>query len=67
MPKMKTHKGMSKRITVKYKGGKTHYLKRVAKQDHFNARETGKETRGKRKDNPVAKQDTKSIRLMIGK
>ncbi len=44
---MKTHKAMSKRFKVT-KSGKI--LKRAAGQDHFNARDNGKNTRRKRRD-----------------
>lgn len=47
MPKVKTHKGISKRFKVT-KNGKV--LKRRDGQDHFNARQTGKRKRNKRSD-----------------
>ena len=47
MPKLKTHKATSKRL-IKTKHGK--FLKRKCGQDHFNARESGKTTRNKRRD-----------------
>lgn len=45
--KQKTHKSISKRFKIT-KNGKV--LKRVAGQGHFNARETGKVKRNKRRD-----------------
>ena len=47
MPKVKTHKGTSKRIT-KTKTGKL--MARATGQNHFNSRETGKTTKNKRRD-----------------
>jgi large subunit ribosomal protein L35 len=47
MPKVKTHKGTSKRIR-KTKSGKL--MVRATGQDHFNARESGKTTKNKRRD-----------------
>ena len=47
MPKLKTHKATSKRLK-KTKNGK--FLERKCGQDHFNARESGKTTRNKRRD-----------------
>ncbi len=51
MPKLKTHKATAKRIK-KTKSGKL--IKRTAGQDHFNARETGKKMRKKRRDTSVS-------------
>ena len=46
MPKLKTRKAVSKRIRVTKKGK----LKiRAGAQDHFNARESGKKKRNKRR------------------
>jgi len=50
MSKLKTHKASSKRFK-KTKTGK--FMKKVAGQDHFNARETGKVTRAKRLQKPM--------------
>jgi large subunit ribosomal protein L35 len=47
MPKVKTHKGTSKRIR-KTKTGKL--MARSTGQDHFNSRSTGKATKNKRRD-----------------
>lgn len=47
MPKVKTHKGTAKRIR-KTKNGKL--IVRRTGQDHFNARESGKTTKNKRKN-----------------
>jgi large subunit ribosomal protein L35 len=47
MPKIKTHKATVKRFKIT---GTGKVLKRKAGQDHFNARESGNTTRGKRVD-----------------
>lgn len=47
MPKVKTHKGTSKRINHS-KTGKL--LARATGQNHFNSRESGKTTKNKRRD-----------------
>ena len=47
MPKVKTHKGSSKRIR-KTKSGKL--MARTTGQDHFNSRESGKTRKNKRRD-----------------
>lgn len=45
MPKLKTHKATAKRIKV---SGSKKYLRRKAGQNHFNARDRGKDSRNKR-------------------
>jgi large subunit ribosomal protein L35 len=45
--KLKTHKALSKRIKIT-KNGKM--IKQKAGKDHFNARESGKTRRNKRRD-----------------
>jgi len=47
MPKIKTHKGASKRLKVTGSGKVIH---RKTGQDHFNSRETGKIKKNKRRD-----------------
>jgi large subunit ribosomal protein L35 len=47
MPKVKTHKGTSKRIR-KTSTGKL--MARSTGQNHFNSRETGKTSKNKRRD-----------------
>jgi len=56
MPKVKTHKGTTKRIR-KTKSGKL--MARTAGQDHFNSRETGKITKNKRRDRVLHKTHNK--------
>ncbi len=61
MPKIKTHKATTKRFK-KTKTGKI--LKRKAGQDHFNSRESGKTTRGKRRDILMSKTLNKTIKKL---
>lgn len=60
--KRKTHKATAKRFKVT---GQKRLIKRAAGQDHFNAREGGKITRGKRRDVALAAVDDKNIRKLI--
>jgi large subunit ribosomal protein L35 len=62
MPKIKTRKAVSKRFKIT-KNKKV--MKRTAGQDHFNARESGKVKRNKRRDSEIAKADQKNIRTMM--
>jgi len=58
MPKIKTHKATSKRIS---KTGKGKLMRRKAGQDHFNSRETGTVRGRKRRDVTMSKSFTKTI------
>lgn len=62
MPKIKTHKACTKRIKIT---GRKKYLERHCAQDHFNARDRGKDTRAKRKKKPVNKTNLKSIKKLL--
>jgi large subunit ribosomal protein L35 len=61
MPKIKTHKATAKRFI---KTANNKLKKRKAGQDHFNSKESGNTTRGKRKDIPVTKTLEKTIRAI---
>lgn len=64
MTKIKTHKATAKRFKI------TKSKKVVAKkagQDHFNARETGKTKRNKRRDINVSKTLDKTIKTLMQK
>jgi large subunit ribosomal protein L35 len=52
MPKVKSHKGTSKRFKVTKSGQIMH---RTSGQNHFNSRESGKVTKNKRTDSSIAK------------
>jgi large subunit ribosomal protein L35 len=62
MSKLKTHKATAKRfkITKKQK-----VKKKTCGQDHFNARESGKVTRNKRKKTDMAKSHSKTIKKLL--
>jgi len=58
MPKMKTRKSVAKRVKVTVR---KKIMRRDVGQDHFNARESGKTTRSKRRDFQVFKTDAENI------
>lgn len=62
MPKLKTNKSVSKRIRIT-KGKK--FKIRTGGQDHFNARESGKVKRAKKRDKTLSKSNTKNIKRLI--
>jgi len=62
MPKIKTHQATAKRFKIT-KNNKI--IKRKAGQDHFNSRESGVVTRGKRRDIGIAKTEHKVIRQLM--
>ena len=62
MPKLKTIKSVAKRVRVT-KTGKV--MKKKAGRDHFNARETGKVTRNKRKPTILSKSHAKNVKRFI--
>ena len=64
MPKLKTQKSVAKRFKITG-GKKKKIIKRSAGQDHFNARESGKTVRNKRRDKTVSKADEKNIRSFL--
>ena len=61
MSKMKTIKAISKRFKIK----KSKVIKRKAGQDHFNAKESSKKTRNKRRDVLVSDDFSKNIKKLI--
>jgi large subunit ribosomal protein L35 len=62
MPKIKTHKATSKRFKIT----KAKKIKqRKAGQDHFNARESGKTKRNKRRDIDTSKTLKKTIKSLM--
>ncbi|MFA5029720.1 MAG: 50S ribosomal protein L35 [Patescibacteria group bacterium] len=63
MPKkIKTRQAVAKRFRVTKK---KKLMKRTGGQDHFNARESGKTKRGKRRDTQIAKADRKNVRQFM--
>ncbi|MFC1687902.1 50S ribosomal protein L35 [Patescibacteria group bacterium] len=61
MPKIKTHKATEKRFK-KTKSGKL--FRRKSGQDHFNARESGRITRRKRRDVEVSKSYQRIVKSL---
>jgi len=57
--KLKTNKSIAKRIR---KTGQGKIFKKTTGQDHFNAKETGKIVRQKRKERTISKSLEKVIR-----
>ncbi|MDI6777767.1 MAG: 50S ribosomal protein L35 [Patescibacteria group bacterium] len=55
---MKTRKSVRKRVKIT---GRKKVMRRDVGQSHFNSREAGKTTRGKRKDFVVFKTDAENI------
>lgn len=62
MPKLKTSKTAIKRFKIT---GTGKLLKRVAGQDHFNSRESGKITKNKRRDIKAHKTNVKNLRKLF--
>lgn len=62
MPKIKTKKAVAKRFNIT-KNKKV--IKRTGGQDHFNARESGRVKRNKRRDSQISKADQKNIKKLI--
>jgi large subunit ribosomal protein L35 len=62
MPKIKTHKATAKRFMVTKSGKLKH---RKPGQDHFNARESGKTIRSKRRDVDANLCFEKTIKTLI--
>jgi large subunit ribosomal protein L35 len=58
MPKIKTRKAVRKRVKIT---GRKKVMRRKTGQGHFNSREAGKNTRGKRQDQVVFKTDAENI------
>ncbi|MBP9686622.1 MAG: 50S ribosomal protein L35 [Candidatus Doudnabacteria bacterium] len=56
MPKVKTHKGASKRLRLTPTGKLMH---RTMGQNHFNSREPGKVTKNKRRDQVLSESNSK--------
>lgn len=61
--KYKTRKTVSKRFHVTKRGK---LLRRKGGQDHFNAREPGKVTRNKRRDETMSKSFERNVKQLMG-
>ncbi len=62
MPKLKTRKSIAKRYKLTKKNK---LMRKHAGQDHFNARESGDKTRGKRGYERVDKANRKTIKEFL--
>jgi len=62
MSKLKTHKSLAKRVK-RTKRGK--FIHRKGGQDHFNAHETGKKKRNKKRDVTSAKTESRNIKNLL--
>lgn len=62
--KLKTHKTTAKKVKVS-RGKKKTLRTKIAGQNHFNARESGKVGRNKKRGKGVAKADIRNIRRQI--
>lgn len=60
--KLKTHQATAKRFR-KTAGGK--FMKRAAGQDHFNSRDRGIKTMGKRRDSSVADVNVPAVKRLL--
>lgn len=65
--KQKTHKATAKRVKLVKgkKGAKTKLMHIAAGRDHFNSREPGKVTRGKRRATHLSESYRKSVKVLI--
>ena len=64
MPKQKTHSGAKKRFKVT---GTGKLLRRRAMKSHLLEKKSSKRKRGFRKDNPVAPQDVREVKRLLGR
>lgn len=62
MSKIKTRRSIRKRFRIT---GRKKLMRRAAGQDHFNARDTGKRTKRKRRDVELHASDQRAVRRMI--
>jgi len=62
MPKIKTHKATAKRFIIT-KNNKIR--RRKAGQDHYNAKESGKTLRSKRRDIETGSDNAKTIKKLM--
>jgi len=62
MAKLKTRKAITKRFKITKRGK---FLHRQIGQSHFNAKQSGKKRRGKRRLKELSKVDVKQIKKML--
>jgi large subunit ribosomal protein L35 len=62
MAKLRTHKATAKRFR---KTGRGKWMRRSAGQDHFNARESGRTTKRKRRDLGLHEADRRNVERLL--
>jgi ribosomal protein L35 len=62
--KRKTHQATAKRLRLTG-GKKKKFMKRTAGQDHFNSRERGTTTMGKRRDHQLHSTTAASVKQLL--
>ena len=62
MPKLKTRKSVAKKVKI---SGSGKLKTRATGQNHYNSRNTGNQTRAKRKDNDVYDAVAKNIKVAL--
>lgn len=62
MAKLRTHKATAKRFR---RTGRGKWMRRTAGQDHFNARESGRITKRKRRDSALSSADRRNIARLV--
>lgn len=62
MPKLKTRKSVSKKVKVT---GSGKLMRRSTGNNHYNSKDTGAETRSKRKDQSIFKTDENNIKKAL--
>ena len=60
--KLKTKKLLKKRVKIT---GKKKIMLRAGGQDHFNARESGKVTRNKKRDKKISNANVKTVKKLL--
>jgi len=60
--KLKTKKLLKKRVKIT---GKKKIMIRAGGQDHFNARESGKVTRNKKRDKKISNANVKTVKKLL--
>jgi large subunit ribosomal protein L35 len=60
--KMKTHQATAKRLR---QTGRKKFMKRKAGQDHFNSRDRGVTTMGKRRDEALNKASVSAVKRLL--
>jgi len=62
--KLKTHRATAKRLRLTG-GKKKKFMKRTAGQNHFNSRERGATTMGKRRDHELHEATVRAVKKLL--